>query len=170
MGQPRHDALGNQQPFVHHPIEPHLAFFQQGGNLGRAPQAAHLFVRAKGQVNGALRFEVAGRQQLNRLQLGDQVAFVVPGATAPDEAVFDHAGERLLRPIFLSPWRHRHHVLVRHQEQRLGIGLAAGPGVEQAQAPHHFALKHAVRLGKTRLQQAVQLQELVATEGCVIAR
>ena len=106
------------------------------------------------------------RSLSTRFQLGDEVALVVPGATAPDKAVLDGAGERLGLPELFCPRRDRHHVLVRHQRHAGRGGIAAGPGEEQAQAPHHLALERGVHLaGSAAARWACSCGELRRRSG-----
>ena len=85
--------------------EAHAALLQQPGDLHRAALAAHLLVVRRTRVHGLARLEARGQQHLHRLQLRDQVALVVPGAAAPDEAVLDRARERAGLPLALGARR-----------------------------------------------------------------
>ena len=58
----------------------------------------------------------------------------------------------------------RHHVLVRHQADALGLGIAAGPGVEQAQTTHHLAPERRVQQRVACRQVRLQDLELVGVE------
>ena len=82
------------------------------------------------------RLETRFQQGLHRLQDGHQAGLVVPGATAPHEAILDLAAKRRSRPLRLGAGRHGHHVLVGHQRDGLGLRVAAWPGEEQGVAAH----------------------------------
>ena len=58
---------------------------------------------------------------------------------------------------------------MRHQQDGLDIGLAALPGVQQAQIPHHLALQCGMQFRKTLCQQCVQLPELISVERGIVS-
>ena len=107
---------------------------------------------------------------MRRFHLGHEVALVVPGAPPPNEAVLDLTAKGFGLPVALGAGCHRHHVLVGHEQDGLRLGLAAAPGIEQAQVAHHLTLQGGVGFGKPGLQQRVQLLELVGIESRVVQR
>ena len=156
-------AFGDQHPFVEDVAQANAALLHEPGDLLRAALAAELLVLAEGEVDRLARPEARGDAHLHRFHDRHQVALVVPGAAAPDEAVLLRARERSGLPVALGAGRDRHDVLVRQQRDRRSLGVAAGPCVEQAVLADDFAAKHRVRFREARLQQRLQRQEL----GCV---
>src|SRR5205085_1881746 len=73
-----------------------------------------------------------------------------------DEAALHVAGQRGLGPVRLGAGGDRHDILVSHQQQRLGRGVAAGPGVEQAQRTDRLALERGLHPRVGRAQMLVQ--------------
>src|SRR6185295_11402575 len=94
---------------------------------------------AERKIDRSLGTEAASRHRLGGLQHGIEVALVVPGAAAPDEAVGYDAIKGRMLPIFLGARRHRHYVLMREQCDRLRPRVGACPCVEQAVATDDFA-------------------------------
>ena len=110
--------------------------------------------------------EAAGEQRLHRFQLRDQVGLVVPRAAAPDEAVLDRAGERLGLPVAFGAGRDRHHVLVRHQRDRLAASNRCPPrcraGSDSPTTSRFSARMHLARNAAARC--ACKACELVGIE------
>ena len=101
LGQAAQNALGDQQPLVDHEFKAYGPLLEQCRNTFGTTLTTDLFVRTKRQVNGAPGLETAGRQHLDSLHLGDQVALVVPGTASPDKTVFDDAAKGIHGPVFL---------------------------------------------------------------------
>jgi hypothetical protein len=158
--EPFENAFRDQQPLIQHEVETHAAALQQLRDRRRAVAPAQLLIVAEGQIQRLSRPEALRDHELDRLHDGHEVALVVPGASAPDEAVSNLAGERGDGPIAVRSRGDRHHVLMCHEHRRLGPRIVTRPCVEQAQAADDFALEHRMRLRKTALQQRVQLAEL----------
>ena len=109
-------------------------------------------------------------QHLDGLHLRDQVALVVPGAAAPDEAVLDLAGERRRPASALSvPGAIGTTSWCAISAIGLAVGVAAVPGVEQAVARRPpRACSVGVHLREALLQVGMQLAELVRVRPRVV--
>ena len=100
-----------------------------GGSLCAGP--ANLFVMARDQIDRPLGLEALRRQRFHRFEQRDQRAFVINRAAAPDGAIGNRSGEGIVLPVLFGPGGHRHHILMRHHDDRLGAGIAARPGIDQ---------------------------------------
>ena len=134
-----HDAFGDQQALVDHEVEADAARGEQCRDRFGAGGARGLFVMAERKIDRSLGAEAGLGHRLGRLQHGIEVALVVPGAAAPDEAVGDHAVKGRLLPVLLGARRHRHDILMREECDRLRPRVGACPCVEQAVATDDFA-------------------------------
>ena len=96
--------------------------------IALAPRGARdLLVMAEREIDRPLRAEARLGHRLGGLQHRIEVALVVPGAAAPDEAVGDDAVKGRLLPVLLGARRDRHHVLMRQQRDRLRLRVASPP-------------------------------------------
>ena len=93
---------------------------------------------AEGEKQRAPRDEADLHQALHRRQDRDQVALVVHGSAAPDEAVGDCALEGRMGPLVEGALGHGHHVLMRQQQHGFEPGIATRPSVEEAQLVGRF--------------------------------
>ena len=127
--------------------------------------AGGLLVMAEREIDRALRAEAGLGHRLGGLQHRIEVALVVPGAAAPDEAVGYHAVIGRLLPVLLGARRDRHHVLMREQRDRLRLRVRALPGVEQAVVGDDFAFGRGMKRRKAlfdmRLHAAQRVGVLV---------
>jgi len=134
----------------------------------RAAQAADFLVVAHHQVDRLAWLEAAADQHLDGFHLREQIALVVERATAPDETVLDFAAERVHRPRLLGPGCNGHHVLVRHQRDRLGRGVGARPRIQQRMLADDFLLQGGVDLGVLLFEVGVQLVEFSRVAGRIV--
>src|SRR5258708_35458322 len=100
---------------------------------------------AERKIDRSLGAEAGLGHGLGGLQHGIEVALVVPGAAAPDEAVGYHAVIGRLLPVLLGARRHRHDILMREECNRLRPRVGACPCVEQAVATDDFAFRRGMK-------------------------
>ena len=112
------DAIGDQQAFIDHEIEPHSARGKSGDDGFCAAFARDLLVMTKGEIDGPLRAKALLGHYFGGFQHRIEVALVVPGAAAPDKPVGDDPIERRLLPVVLGTGRDGHHVLMGEQSDR----------------------------------------------------
>ena len=168
--QPRQDAFGNQQSFINDEFKFDLARFEQRGNTTSAAFTAGFFIGAKRQINRAFGFETVRGQQLDGFQLRNKIAFIIPRATPPDEAVLLLTSEWIGLPIILRSGRNGHDVLMRHQHNWCQRRISASPLVQQTQ-PNLFARQRSMSAGITRLEKAVKFEKLLGIlQRVIVAR
>ena len=90
-----------------------------------------LFVVPNAQNDGPLGLEVRLDQRLDGRDRRDKPEFAVNGATAPNGLILDInvAREGWVNPLIQRLVRHRHNVLVRHENNRLERWVGAWPSV-----------------------------------------
>ena len=158
-------TVGDQEALVDHEVELHPARGEQRRDVLRAAGAGGFLVMAEGEIDRALGLEARLRQRFGGFQHGIEVALVVPGAAAPDEAVGDDAVIGRVLPVLVGARRDRHDVLMRQQRDRLGLRVRTLPGVEQAVIGDDLALgcgmKRRKALFDMRLHAAQRLGMLV---------
>ena len=85
--EPLHDAFGNQQALIDHEVEADAARGEQRRDRFRPGGTRSLLVMAERKIDRALGAEAGNGHGFGSLQHRIEVALVVPGAAAPDEAV-----------------------------------------------------------------------------------
>jgi SAM-dependent methyltransferase len=98
-----------------------------------------LFIRGGQENHVAVQMNVSAFQRDERSQVRHQHALVVDRSSAIEIPIFDHAAERVDRPLALV---HSHDIHVRHQQQRLRRvrhGAASQPSNQRA-APRRYDL------------------------------
>ena len=125
----------------------------------RRPGAASLLVVARDQIDRAARVETLRSQCLDRLEQADQRALVVDRPAPPDRPLSHLAREGRVFPVLLGARRHRHDVLMGHDDDRLGGRVAARPRIEQRLA-QRVAAHRGMGVGIGRGQPVVQLVPL----------
>ena len=144
-----------RQALVDHEVEADAARGKQRRDRFGAGGAGGLLVMAEREIDRALGAEAGLGHRLGGLQHGIEVALVVPGAAAPDEAVGYDAVKGRLLPVLLGARRHRHDILMREQCDRLRLRVGALPGVEQAVAGDDFAFGRGMKCRKALFDMRV---------------
>ncbi len=87
----RHQAVGDHHAFIQQKIELDALLAPKLGQLPGTFVATHFLIGVEKQVDGLARLEPGFDQGFDRFQDGHHAGLVVPGATAPHEAVLDRA-------------------------------------------------------------------------------
>ena len=126
--------------------------------------SADFLVVSEGEVEGAPRFVALGEQRLGGFEKRHHAQLVVHRPAAPDDAVRDRSGERLVRPVRQRDLVNRHNIHVSHQQDGLQCRIGPRDVEQQAVAAVHGFPGTLVHQRERLLQEVVEGQERIGIE------